>query len=171
MSTHVCNVTIPGLPTVRMGHIMPNMTSASLFRIRLLCKAGCTVIFNKDKCQVIYNEKIILTGCKDPTSVLWMLPILPINEAQTTHDAVHHSLLGPCVSSTLPHAINFSYHQTTKENNVKFMHQSLCNPPKSSLLAAIRQGFLRAAPHLSKMAVAKYLPPSLALSKGHMKRP
>jgi hypothetical protein len=51
------------------------------------------------------------------------------------------------------------------------MHQSLCNPPKASLLAAICQGFLRNAPHLSKKAVSKYLPPSPATSKGHMKQP
>ncbi len=51
------------------------------------------------------------------------------------------------------------------------MHQSLCNPPKSSLLAVIRQGFLRSAPHLSEMAVAKYLYLSPATSKKHMKRP
>jgi hypothetical protein len=58
-----------------------------------------------------------------------------------------------------------------KENNVKFMHQSLCKHPKSSLLAAICQGFLRGAPHLSEKAVSKYLPPSPATSKGHMKQP
>jgi hypothetical protein len=50
------------------------------------------------------------------------------------------------------------------------MHQSLCNPPKSLLLTAICQGFLCNAPNLSKKAVAKYLPPSPATSKGHMKR-
>jgi hypothetical protein len=66
---------------------------------------------------------------------------------------------------------SFSYHRTTKENNVKFVHQSLCNPPRSSLLAAIRNGFLRGAPHLNFKSVAKYLPPSMATAKGHMKRP
>ncbi len=50
------------------------------------------------------------------------------------------------------------------------MYQSLCNPPKASLLTAIRQGFLRSAPHLSKKAIAKYLPLSPATSEGHMKR-
>jgi hypothetical protein len=97
-----------------MGHIMLDMTSASQFGIRVLCKVGCTVIFNGNECQVIYDGKIILTGYKDPTSNLWMLPILPINKAQTTHDAAHHSLLGPCMSSTLCQAIIFSYHQMTK---------------------------------------------------------
>jgi hypothetical protein len=51
------------------------------------------------------------------------------------------------------------------------MHQSLCNPPKSSLLTAIRRGFLQGAPHLDLKSVAKYLPPSMATAKGHLKRP
>jgi hypothetical protein len=51
------------------------------------------------------------------------------------------------------------------------MHQSLCNPPKSPLLAAIRRGFLHGAPRLDLKSVAKYLPPSMAMAKGHLKRP
>ncbi len=171
-STHVCDITIPRLPTIIMGHIMPNMTTASLFGIRVLCKAGCKVLFNNDKCQVIYNGKVILTGYKDLASNPWTLPILPVATPWTTLDAPHQSPLGHCMSDApLHHTAIFLYHQTTKENNVKFMHQSLCNFPKSSLLAAICQGFLRGAPHLSKKAVYKYLPPSPATSKGHMKQP
>jgi hypothetical protein len=75
------------------------------------------------------------------------------------------------MSGALHHAINFFYQGRTKENNVKFMHQSLCNLPKSLLLAAICHGFLRWALYLSKKAVVKYLPLSPATSKGHMKRP
>jgi hypothetical protein len=54
-------------------------------------------------------------------------------------------------------------------NAVKFMHQSLCNPPIASLIKAINAGFLKGAPHLAK-AVQKYLVPNPATSKGHMKR-
>jgi hypothetical protein len=75
------------------------------------------------------------------------------------------------MSDTPQELANFSYHRTSTENKVKFMHQSLCNPPKSSLLEAIRRGFPRGAPHLKGKNVAKYLPPSMATSKGHMKRP
>jgi hypothetical protein len=53
---------------------MPDMTTALLFGIRVLCKAGCTVTFDEDKCQVLYYGSIILTGYKDPASNLWMLP-------------------------------------------------------------------------------------------------
>jgi hypothetical protein len=42
---------------------------------------------------------------------------------------------------------------------------------QTSLLIAIRRGFQRGAPHLPEKAVARYLPPRMATSKGHMKRP
>jgi len=170
-SMHTCDIVIPGLPKVLTGHIMPDMTTASLFGIRILCKAGCEVLFDDDKCQVIYKGKVILTGYKDPVSDLWTLPILPSKPPQTTPDAAHPLPLGPCMSDTPQELANFSYHRTSTENKVKFMHQSLCNPPKSSLLEAIRRGFLRGAPHLKGKNVAKYLPASMATSKGHMKRP
>ncbi len=75
MSTHICDINIPGLPMVLMGHIVPSLAIASLMGICLLCKAGCTVIFDNDKCDVIFNGKVILRGYKDPTTNLWMLPI------------------------------------------------------------------------------------------------
>jgi hypothetical protein len=64
-SMQMCDVMIPGLPTVLTGHIMPDMTTASLFGIRVLCKAGCQVLFDNNKCQVIFNSTVILTGYKD----------------------------------------------------------------------------------------------------------
>ena len=168
-STHIWDIDISGLPTVLTGHIMPDMITSSLFGTSILCKAGCKVLFDDAKCQVIYNSKDILTRYKDPISNLWTLPILPSEPTQTTLDAQHQLPLGPCMSDTPQELTNFLYHHTTTKNNVKFMHQSVCNPPKSSLLIAIRQGFLHGAPHLTGKAAAKYLPPSMATSKGHMK--
>jgi hypothetical protein len=151
---------------------MPDITTASLFGIRILCKAGCKVVFDDATCQVIYDGIVILKGYKDPVSNLWTLPVLPSsNPTQTSLDAPHHSSLGPCMSDALREIATFLYHRATMENNVKFMHQSLSNPPKMSLLTAICHGFLRGAPHLTIKAVTKYLPPSPATSKGHMKRP
>ncbi len=51
-STHVCDITIPGLPTILTGHIVPSLTIASLIGIQPLCKAGCTVTFDNEKCDV-----------------------------------------------------------------------------------------------------------------------
>ncbi len=83
------------------GHIMPDMTTASLFGIHILCEAGCKVLFDDDECQVIYNSEVILTGYKDPTSNLWTLPILPSEPTRTTQDAQYQLPLGPCMNE--PH--------------------------------------------------------------------
>jgi hypothetical protein len=172
-STHICNVTIPSLPFTLIGHIVPEMMMASLLRICVLCKAGCQVNFDDKKCEVIYKGKVILTGFKDPTSNLWTLPIFP-EELCTTPSPVpvsrcmiQHKLntdtnltsSGPSIDCTpqLPqeacHIAGFLYHRTTKANDVKFMHQSLCNPPISSLLQAIKRNFLKGAPSPRKHGV------------------
>jgi len=62
VSTHICDITIPGLPTMLMGHIVPSITMASLMGIRILCKAGCKVTFDDKKCEVMYKDNIILHG-------------------------------------------------------------------------------------------------------------
>jgi hypothetical protein len=63
-STHVCDFFIPGLPKPILGHIVPGLAVASLVGIRPLCKAGCKVIFDDEKCEVIYNDDVILHGFK-----------------------------------------------------------------------------------------------------------
>jgi hypothetical protein len=49
--THICDINIPGLPTMLTGHTVPNLAIASLFGIRVLCKAGCKVVFDDDECM------------------------------------------------------------------------------------------------------------------------
>jgi hypothetical protein len=190
-STHVCNISIPGLPTVLTGHIVPGITIASLIGIQILCKAGCKVVFDNEKCEVLYKNNIILRGYKDPTTNLWTLPIINEEIAKTTPESVMprpqstHMMLshqlptqpqpGPCLGCAQHNPIletaGFSYAQTTKTNNVKFAHQSLCNPPITLIIKAINTGFLDRAPHLNEQTVRKYLLSSPATAKGHMKRP
>ncbi len=124
-------------------------------------------------------------GYKDPTSNLWTLPILNGQERPWTtpgsNSVVSEQTLswrGPCKdhapqppSKPMPALALFSYHRTTKASAGQFMHQSPCNPPITSLLNAINAGFLRGAPHLNAKSVQKYLTPSPATLKGHMKRP
>ncbi len=73
--THECDINIPGLPCTFTGHIVPMLALASLIGIRPLCKAGCKVIFDDKKCEVVYEEKVILRGFKDASTDLWTLPI------------------------------------------------------------------------------------------------
>ena len=47
----------------------------------------------------------------------------------------------------------------------------MCSPTISTLLKAIRRGYLDGCPNLSAKGVTRYLNPSPATAKGHMKRP
>jgi hypothetical protein len=50
VSTHMCNRHINGLPLGLMGHIIPDLSIALLFGIRVLTEVGCNVTFDKHKC-------------------------------------------------------------------------------------------------------------------------
>jgi len=53
-----------------------------------------------------------------------------------------------------------------------FTHSVRTRHPKiSSLMKALRKGFLKGCPNLSKELVTKYLNPGPATARGHMKRP
>jgi hypothetical protein len=73
-STHTCNVVVPGLPSLLVGHIIPNLVIASLFGIRPLCNAGCIVVFHIDRVKVWYDKKLILIGPRNLLTDLWTLP-------------------------------------------------------------------------------------------------
>ncbi len=166
-STHDCDILIPGLPKILTGHIVPQLEIASLIGIRVLCEAGCKVTFCDKHCDVLYNKKLILRGFKDPATDLWTLPITP-PPAPTT------SINGPPVASphtSPPHTMNFVHSISTRANKVKFTHQALCSPKISTLLKAVRRGFLTGCPNLNETLILKYLNPSPATAKGHMKRP
>jgi hypothetical protein len=81
-------------------------------------------------------------------------------------DRALHAAVHPGVNlATFTHSVK------TRSNGVKFAHQSLCNPKISTLLKAVRRGFLEGCPNLSEKLILKYLHPSPATAKGHMKRP
>jgi hypothetical protein len=175
MSTHVCDITIPGLPTILVGHIVPHLAVASLIGIWPLCKAGCTVTFDNDKCDVIFKNEVILRGFKDTATDLWTLPINPMlmqTAQQRSPPVIDRSLHD--INTTIHPGVQlatFTHSVKTRANGVKFAHQSLCNPKISTLLKAVRKGFLRGCPNLSETLILKYLNPSPATAKGHMKRP
>jgi hypothetical protein len=204
-STHICDIDIPGLPTMLMGHIVPNLAIALLFGIRVLCKAGCEVVFDDDKCNIYFKGNIILQGYKDLSTDLWTLPITPgmvWTTTGTTAKSLHAEDASRMVCVPLPHTrtanlmacnlptvatlpqpspcIGHAPHQSfaafthsikTQVNAVKFAHQSLCNPKILTLLKAAQKGFFKGCPNISEKLILKYLNPSPATAKGHMKRP
>ncbi len=150
MSTHICDIIIPGLPTVLTGHIVPSLRVASLIGICLLCKAGCTVIFDIQKCNVIFNGDVILKGYKDPVTHIWMLPFpTRVCTAPGPNVLPQPGLCTGCaphplrdVSDAHPDLTlaTFTHSVRTRANAVKFPHQLLCYPKIPTLLKAFRKG-------------------------------
>ncbi len=116
-STHVCDINISGLSMVLTGHIVPSLTIASLIGMTPLCKAGCKVIFNNEKCEVVFNGEVILTGYKNPSTDLWTLPI-PKGRLWTSPS------LATIVSPDSPH-MRFS-HQVVHSDAP---YTTICNGP------------------------------------------
>jgi len=181
MSTHICDVYIPGLPIVLTGHIIPDLSIASLFGIRVLTDVGCTVTFDMDKCVVNFNGNKILRGYKDEKTDLWNLPLGGDQPTPAQHDFVMPVVACPMIATAHTwsppaagkptHVATFAHTVRTKANSIKFAHQSFCSPRHSTFLKAIRRGFFKGCPNLSAAGVTRYLNPSPAASKGHMKRP
>jgi hypothetical protein len=181
VSTHICDIKIPGLPMILTGHIVPSLKVPSLIGICPLCKAGCKLVFDNEKCEVIFNNKVILMGHKDPSMDLWTL-LLPTGRMWTspTHvavtmptspqpspciDCAPHPPIGP---NNLHPGVNvaaFTHSVQTRTNPTKFAHQSLCSSKISSLLKAVRRVFLKGCPNMKETLVLKYLNPSTATAK------
>jgi hypothetical protein len=173
LSTHMCDIKIDGLPTVLTGHIIPDLSIASLFGIRVLTEAGCTVTFDKTKCIVWYNGAIILNGAKDPATDLWTLP-LRSPKGTTSHHVT--DMILPAAPDFADARANiaaeiacFTHTVQTKANSIWFAQQSFCSPKISTLLKALWRGYLKGCPNLTAHGVTKYLNPSPATAKGHMK--
>jgi hypothetical protein len=74
-TTHMCDIDIPGLSQPLTGHIIPNLSIASLLKICVLTVVGCTVTFGNNKFVITFNRKEILCGNKNPHTDLWTLPL------------------------------------------------------------------------------------------------
>ena len=132
-STHTCNITIPGLPKVLVGHVVPKLTIALLIGIRVLCDAGCKVLFTKNKCDVWYNGNIILCGKKDPSTDLWMLPInTDIEEGTQSIDEPTSALLDLQVQTVQSesHTRWCDQNCTKSKHASRIRHSLVCPPPK-----------------------------------------
>jgi hypothetical protein len=133
MSTHMCDIVLPGLPTTLVGHIVPELSIASLFGISVLTEAGCTVEFDNKKCVVKYNHKTILVGLKDPAMDLWTLLI--VDPAGKTTQVMHKGMRNPlaipvCASA---HACGSGGKATTSLQNPPLSIKCASSPTPSTL--------------------------------------
>ncbi len=111
------------------------------------------------------KTKNILTGLHNTSTDLWTLPIMD-NKPHPQQAPKLLTNATPCRAYAA-----FTHSVRTRMNVVCFLHQSLGNPRISTLLKAARKSFLQGCPNIIKKLILKYLNPSPANAKGHMKQP
>eukprot|EP00804_Cyclotella_cryptica_P006988 CCRYP_007119-RA/>CCRYP_007119-RA protein AED:0.63 eAED:0.16 QI:0/0/0/0.5/1/1/2/0/878 len=171
VSTHTCNLDLPWLPhSITEAHIVPGLSHSSLISTRKFCDAGCHVTLDQHVCRIYYQGALVLTGTRDETTGLWKVPIHPHRPAhpgqQSKLDSPHEA---PHI--TAPHTAMNMYTLPSKQQQLKYMHQAFFSPPIATLLKAINNNQLQGFPLMKADLLRKYLAPSPATSKGHMKRP
>ncbi len=122
------------------GHIISDLSIASLFGIRVLTEVGCEVTFTTTECIVKYRGKVILRGAKDPATDLWMLPL---DSASVISPPVRAECPSATITTTDVHTrashdfATFAHTVHTKANSIRFAHQSLCSPTIPTLLNSL----------------------------------
>eukprot|EP00970_Alexandrium_tamarense_P017799 scaffold11398_cov137-Alexandrium_tamarense.AAC.1 len=165
-STHTCNLDIPWLPpAATKAHIVPGLAHTSLISIKQLCDNGCRVIYDDMACRVYYQHQLVWIGQQEPTMGLWILPLQPNRPNASNMTAYQQQY----EAANLELANN-AYTMTSKSELIKFLHQCAFSPTIPTWIKAIDNGQFSSWPGLTSAAVRKYLPPSPATDKGHMKR-
>ena len=173
-STHIGNAPIPELPLEEIqSHILPGLKKYLLLSIRQLCDHGCNVKFTKTKCNIYYKNSIILSGPRDPTTELWIID-LPVtnNNIRTPLQAATNegeSRTPIYNNNTIQMHCNNAYTINTKKELIRFLHAACFSPTKATWIKAINNNQFATWPGINAADVTKYLPPSMATTKGHMK--
>ncbi len=161
-TTHTCTLDIPSLPPCACtSHIIPGLASHSLLFVVTMCNAGCTIIFTKIGCTIVYCSQTIVCGHKCTQTGLWMIPLTPWSPTAPT-----------ALSAINPPSIAMAANINATSSAAKYaryVHQLLCSPPAATLLHILATSTkLTTIPGLTPALIWSHLPRSTATNKGHM---
>jgi hypothetical protein len=149
-STHVATLNLPQLaPSARVAHIFPTFT-ASLISTGVLCDAGYTTTYDKQKVTVKDSEgKILLSGERDFNTGLW-------NYSMDSKQSYANA------ASLYPTALI-----NTKKYLASWYHACMGSPAIPTFLQAVTNKWID-LPGLTPAMVRK-LQPTVATQKGHLR--
>ena len=137
-STHTCEINVPRLPKeARQAHVVPGMAHTSLIPMKILTDAGCKVVYDAHECRVYFRDKIVWTGGKEPTTVLWVLHISKNGET-SSQDENDNDLLNLQLRKKEHMAAN-AYAMTIKEALIRYFCQCLFSPTKKKISESNRK--------------------------------
>ena len=126
--------------------VLDQLRSASLISIGQLCDDNCVALFSKNNLQVYKNGSIILEGKRNWSDRLWDINI------NNKHENANIIL----------------QQDRTKSDYATYIHACMYSPAKSTLLQAIKKGYLVGFPGVTSELINKHLLPSPATAKGHL---
>lgn len=125
-ATHIEYLNLPSIPkSTRKYHIFPQMKNKVLLSIGQFCDTGYEARFTKHKFYVQKDNKLALEG--DRMIENGLLQIYTDKPTEVTSDPVQQS--------------NNVYDLQTREQIIKYLHQTAWSPIPETWIAAIEKGF------------------------------
>ena len=159
ISTKSTQLAIPNVPTIaNSARVFDDLKTGNLLSIGQLCDSDCKATFTKTKVTISNKEdEVVLKGPRDPRTGLWTVDIPLTNKTSTDQRSSHEQVANGLLRA-----------KTTKSDLAMYHSASLGNPTPSTLLPAIKAGFLKSFPGLTENLITKHLPKSIETSMGHL---
>jgi hypothetical protein len=139
------------------AHVFPDaVLDRSLISVADLCNQGYTATFTATDATISDGDRIVLRSTKHPAARLW--PVLTPSG---------HHVLSTAADQPTP-SLHAAVHHQFDADFVHWVHRSLGCPPVSTLLKALRAGYLRTFPRITAHMVAANPPISAATARGHL---
>ena len=135
------------------AHIYPDsVLRHNLAPIAPLCNQGCTAVFTATAATVTHGDTVVLQGDKGPTEMLWHFQI-PTAPTVTTRRGGRANLI---VSNQLD------------ADYVAWTSATLGSPVTSTLLKAVKRGYLSTFPRITYKMIVANPPNAMATAMGHL---
>ena len=128
-----------------------------LVSVPKLCAHGCKVHFGPTAIHITKNEQVLLSGTKDPTHNLCMVPL-------------HDTMTGwpRCPHIVPPATAANAYNLTRTTQQLAFLYASTGYPTRTTFLRAIHCNYFPRWPHLTLLRAARLLQKSVHTANGHI---
>ena len=171
-STSQTKLSIPDIPSpANSARVFSELKTGNLLSIGQLCDSNCTATFSKTTVSIKNeDDKEVLNGPRDRRTGLWTvdIPLAPPTETPSITPATQANLTTDIMKNELLVANGVIRAKTTRSDLAKYHHASLGSPSESTIIPAIKAGFLKSFPGLDEDLVRKHLPKSIETSLGHM---
>lgn len=176
-SSHMGLLPFPWLPQpARVCHVFPSF-KGSLLSIGMFCDHGMEAHATASTLSVTHQGRTVLTGSRRPGQPLWMFdldspqPSGAPSQARPTAPAPPPQPPGTRdADPSMPNG-QFAFNAAptrTIADRVSWLHAAMGSPAESTLISAIRKGYVRMG--LTADDLRKHPPRSVATAKGHLDR-